>query len=155
MNLKTQKRLAAQIMKVGETRVWFDPGRLDEIKEAITKADLKPLIKNEAIKKKPEKGISRFRARKRQTQRKKGRQQNTGSRKGKRTSRLSGKQEWMNRLRAQRKLIFTLRETASITNDTFKILYKKAKGGFFRSRSHIMLYLKENKLLAERKNGKK
>ena len=155
MNLKTQKRLAAKIMKVGETRVWFDPGRLDEIKEAITKADLKPLVKNGLIKKKPKTGVSRFRARKRQTQRKKGRQQNTGSRKGKRTSRLSGKQQWMNKLRAQRKLIFTLRENGSITNETFKSLYKKAKGSFFRSRSHIILYLKENKLLIEKNDGKK
>lgn len=155
MKLKTQKRLAAKLLNAGKTRVWFDPGRLDDIKEAITKADLRSLIKSGIIKKKPITGISRFRTRKRLLQKRKGRQQGAGSRKGTRTARLSSKQEWMNKIRAQRNLIYALKKRKIITNETFNLLYKKSKGGFFRSRSHVMLYLNENKMLLENKNGKK
>ncbi len=155
MNLKTQKRLAAQILKIGKGRVWFDPSRLDEIKEAITNADLRSLIKDSAIQKRPEKSISRFRVRKNLVQKRKGRKQGLGSRKGKKTARLSAKRLWMNRIRAQRNLLSSLKEKSLIENKTFRDLYKKSKGGFFRSRQHIMLYLNENKLFLNNKDGKK
>ena len=153
MTLKSQKRIASQLLKVGVNRVWFDPERLIEIKEAITKADIRSLIKDLAIQIRPFTGNSRFRIRKILVQKRKGRKQGKGSRKGKRTSRLSSKQEWMNRLRAQRYLIKELKESDMINNNTYKDVYRKSKGGFFRSKRHIMLYLNENKLIS--KNGKK
>ena len=36
MNLTTQRRLAASILKVGLNRVWIDPERLEEVSLAIT-----------------------------------------------------------------------------------------------------------------------
>ena len=74
MKLRIQKRLAAQILKCSEKRILFDSSRLDEIKEAITKADIRGLIAIKAITKKPVKGISKVRVRKRKRQRSKGRQ---------------------------------------------------------------------------------
>ena len=41
MNLKLQKELARKVLKVGKDRVWIDPDHLEEIKEAITRADIK------------------------------------------------------------------------------------------------------------------
>ena len=64
MELKIQKRLAAQILKCGPGRVWFDSNNLDEIKESITKLDLKNLIRQGIIKRKPAVGVSKVRARK-------------------------------------------------------------------------------------------
>ncbi len=46
MRLKSQRRLAAQLLKIGENKVWFDEDRLEEVKEAITKVDIKKLIKD-------------------------------------------------------------------------------------------------------------
>jgi len=46
MQLKIQKRLAGQILKSSQNDIWLDSDRLDEIKEAITKADIKSLIKD-------------------------------------------------------------------------------------------------------------
>src|SRR3989344_9238947 len=103
MELKIQKRLAAQILKCSPKRILFDQNRLDEIKESITKADLKSLIKDRAIIRKPVKGISRVRIRRRKVQKRKGRQKGPGSRKGKRTARLSKKREWINIIRIKRK----------------------------------------------------
>ena len=44
--LDVQRRLAAQILKCGENRVRFDPESLEDIKEAITKQDIKDLLKD-------------------------------------------------------------------------------------------------------------
>ena len=44
MQLKIQKRLASQILKSSQKRIVFDTTRLEDIKEAITKVDIKALI---------------------------------------------------------------------------------------------------------------
>ncbi|MBI2110521.1 50S ribosomal protein L19e, partial [Candidatus Woesearchaeota archaeon] len=146
MILKSQRRIAAQLLKVGSNRIWFDSERLEEIKESITKADIRSLIQDGAIQKKPETGISRGRKRKRLLQKRKGRQQGSGSRKGKRTARLPRKRAWILKIRAQRKLLGRLRQKKVITPKTYSLLYRKAKGGFFRSTRHIHLYAQEHKL---------
>jgi large subunit ribosomal protein L19e len=153
MELKTQKRLAAHILKCSEKRVVFDVERLDEIKESITKKDIENLIRDKAINKKQSKGVSRARANKIKIQKSKGRRKGQGSREGKHTARLPKKEEWMNKARLQRKLIANLKEKKSITNDIYKNLYKKIGGGFFRSRNHLKLYIKENELIKQ--NGKR
>ena len=149
MNLSSRRRIAAQLLKCGENRVWFDDKRLSEIKEAITKADIRGLISDLAIQKKPEVGNSRFRVRKNLVQKRKGRRQGEGTRKGKQTARLPKKRVWMNRIRPQRRLLKELTERELITPGTRKTLYQKAKGGFFRSRRHIKLYLEEHKLVQQ------
>jgi len=146
MKLGAQKRIAADILNCSKKRVVFDSSRLDDIKEAITKVDIRILISDGAIKRKPVRGISRFRARRRIMQRRKGRQKGFGSRKGKKTARLPRKKLWMNRIKAQRRLLKELRDKKVITKRTYRELYMKTKGGFFRSRGHIDLYIKEHNL---------
>ncbi len=73
MNLTTQKRLAASILKVGLNRVWIDPERLEEVSMAITREGVKQLINDGAIKAKPQKGISSYRSKKIKEQKAKGR----------------------------------------------------------------------------------
>lgn len=147
MKLKTQKRLAAEILKCSEKRIVFDPNRLDEIKEAITKADVRGLIGNKIITKKPVKGVSKVRARKRKEQRRKGRQRGFGSKKGKKTARLPKKKAWANRVRIQRDFAKNLRSKKAIRKKDYRNIYMKIKGGFFRSKRHIKLYLKEHGLV--------
>jgi len=146
MNLKTQKRLAAAVFGCSPKKVWFDNSRLEDIKGAITKADIRSLIKQKAIMQKPAKGVSRGRARKIHIQKIKGRRKGHGSRQGKKTARLPRKLGWINKIRAQRKLLSLLKEKKIIDNKTFRMLYLKAKGGFFRSRRHIKIYLEEHGL---------
>ena len=146
MKLKVQKRLASQILKCSPKKVSFDTERLDEIKESITRADLKGLIRDKAINKVPKKESSRSRARKIQTQKKKGKRRGHGSRKGKKSARIGSKKEWMNKIRKQRKLLKELAEKELIPRKVYRDLYMKAKGGFFRSVRHIKLYIKEKEL---------
>ncbi|MEK6839491.1 MAG: 50S ribosomal protein L19e [Nanoarchaeota archaeon] len=146
MRLTSQRRIAAQVMKCGQGRVWFDNARMEEIKQAITKADIRHLIHDKAIQKRPKVSISHGRFRKNLIQKRKGRQRGMGSRKGKKTARKNMKQDWAHRIRIQRGFLKLLRDKELIKTETYHMLYKKAKGGFFRSKRHIKLYLEEHKL---------
>ncbi|MFO8016403.1 MAG: 50S ribosomal protein L19e [Candidatus Woesearchaeota archaeon] len=146
MELKLQKRLAAGMLKCSPKKVWFDENHLDEIKEAITKADIRASINKGLIQIKPVKSASRTRARKDAVQKRKGRRKGQGTRKGRSTARLSKKEFWTNAIRAQRGLIRYLRDTEKISRNTYRNLYLKCKGGFFRSRRHIKLFIDERGL---------
>lgn len=146
MNLTVQRRLAAEILNVGENRVWFDPERLEEISAAVTRDDIRNLIKQGAIKAKPKEGISRARAREVQEKKKKGRRRGPGSRKGKATARMSRKEKWMMKIRAIRKYLKNLRARRIITQSTYRKLYRLAKGGMFDSVAYLKSYIKEKKL---------
>lgn len=143
MKIDNQKRLAAQILKCSKKRVKFDPDSSSEIKEAITKADIRGLIKDKIISKIPARGVSRGRARKRLVQKRKGKQKGEGSKKGSKGARLPKKKAWMNKIRAQRKLLKLLKKNKIIDGKLYREFYSKSKGGFFRSRRHIKIYLEE------------
>ncbi|MBD3318601.1 50S ribosomal protein L19e [Candidatus Woesearchaeota archaeon] len=145
--MKLQKRLAAQIMNVGTERIRLAPAFHEQIKEAITKFDIRKLIRDHAITVAPVQGISRVRARKRQLQKRKGRHRGFGVRKGKAGARKDAKQSWILRIRAQRRLLSELKKKNYITPQTYMQLYRKAKGGFFRSVNHIKLFISENELI--------
>lgn len=141
--LNVQRRLASQILKCGENRVRFDPEKLEDIKEAITKTDIRSLIGNGVISKKRLLNTSRFWARKRKEQKSYGKQKGFGSRKGKKTARLRPKTTWMNKIRLQRGFIKSLRDKNEITSASYHELYMKSKSGFFRSLRHLSLYANE------------
>ncbi len=146
MNLKSKKVMAARLLNVGLNRVWFDSSRLNDLKSAITKDDLRNLVRAGAILVKQKRGVSRARARVRILQRRKGRMSGEGSKKGKKTARLGRKKAWVAGIRAQRKLFFELIQKNAISREVYQLLRRKAKGGFFRSRRHVKLYLTENNL---------
>lgn len=145
--LDVQRRLVAQILKCGENRIKFEPERLEEIKDAITKTDLRSLIKSGAIFKKRLANTSRFWAKKRKEQKSKGRQKGSGSRKGRKTARLEPKRTWINKIRLQRNYLSLLRYKNIISSATYHELYMKSKGGFFRSLRHLKFYTEEKGLI--------
>ena len=146
MMLRPQKRIAAQVLKCSPKKVVFDVDKLDEIKEAITKQDIKTLITDGIIKRVRGNEQSRVRSRMRAVQRSKGRQRGHGSRKGKATARLPRKKRWIGRIRLQRDFLRKLRNENSLTKQVYRELYMKSKGGFFRSRHHLELYITEHGL---------
>ncbi|MBU2637555.1 MAG: 50S ribosomal protein L19e [Nanoarchaeota archaeon] len=154
MNLSNKKRIASRLLKVGTTRVWFDPDRLQEIKEAITKDDLRKLIKDLAIQAKQSFGISKFRARKLAAQKRKGRKTGLGSRKGTKHARLPKKKAWMAKVRSQRDFLSELKEKGLVESAAYRKAYLMSKGGFFRSIRHIKTYLGEHEMFVK-KAGKK
>ena len=144
--MKLQKRLASEVLKCSPKRVVFDTEKFAEIKEAITRRDISDLVQKGTITKVPARGISRFRARKRAEQKRKGRQRGPGSKEGTHKARTGLKLQWIRTIRAQRSYLNYLRDKKQIDKPAFRLLSKKAKGGFFRSTAHIKLYLKEQEL---------
>ncbi|HLC39659.1 MAG TPA: 50S ribosomal protein L19e [archaeon] len=133
-----QKRLAAKILKAGESRVWLDPKQTKDIEAAITAADVRKMIqkgyvkKLPAIVKMPEEIERRRRYR--------------GSKKGAKHSIVSSKRKWISTVRPLRRMLKELKATQQIDNPTFKHLYRLVKGGTFRSRSHLRIYLEQHGL---------
>lgn len=146
-DLTLQKRLAADILKTGQNKIQFDPARLNDIKQAITKLDVRELIAEGAITAKPRTGVSRVRARKNARQRSKGLRKGPGSKEGTASARNPSKHIWINRVRAQRAFLKELKEKGLIGTAAFKELYRKSKGGFFRSVRHIKLYITEHEMV--------
>ena len=146
MDLRIQKRISASVLKCSPKRVVFDKERLEDIKEAITKTDLRNLIGDKAISKKNKKGVSRVRARKIAIQKKKGRRRGYGKRKGSQKVRVDSKKNWINKVRLQRNFVRELRDKSIIEKKVYRTLYLKVKGGFFRSKRHIKLFIEEHGL---------
>jgi large subunit ribosomal protein L19e len=141
--------MAASILKVGKGKVWFDPDELEDIEEAVTRDDIRGLIHDRVIQAKPKIGTSRGRANFRQAQKAKGRRSGHGTRKGAKGARLPKKRRWISTIRPIRKTLAELRDTKMIDSATHRKLYGMAKGGIFKSKAHLNMYLKEKKLIKE------
>lgn len=149
MNLKNQRRMAAQILKCGVNRVWVDPTRLEDIEDAITRADIRSLIKSGAIQKRQKKGVSRVRARYHETQKVKGRRRGLGSREGAKYARNPRKALWIQTIRPLRQLLRDLKNTGKIDAKTYRRFYIQAKGGMFKNKAHLVTQLKLSGYLKE------
>jgi len=155
MNVRNQRRIVAKLFNVGIGRVKLDPTKLAEIKEAITKADLKSLISTGAISIDKKKGHSKARSRKIKIQKAKGRRKGIGSKKGRKTARLPQKKFWMASIRAQRKFIKQLKSQGILTKSVYRDIYHKIKSNRFRSIRLIKLYLEDNNLTNKNATKKK
>jgi len=152
MNLKKQKELASRALGVSKKRIKFnvtDDSSKKSLKEIISREDVRALVDEKLITKMPKKGISRTRANKILEQKKKGRRQGQGSRKGTANARFNEKQKWMIKIRALRAELQRLKTQDRLDTKTFRELYQKAKGNFFRNKRHMKLYIEQNDLLKE------
>ncbi|MEK6969686.1 MAG: 50S ribosomal protein L19e [Nanoarchaeota archaeon] len=149
--MRNKKNLAGKVMKVSPHKVKFAPGALEDIKKAITRSDIRGLIAVHKITEDRTNFHSRAGARKIAAQKKKGRKGGLGSRKGSKNSIVNKKTKWINRIRAQRELLKELRNKSIIPTQTYQMLCLKCKGGYFRNRRHIKLYLKEQNLVQLKK----
>ena len=150
VNLKSQRRLAAKIMKVGQNRVWINPEKIDEAETAITREEVRKLVHEGTIKRLPIKGVSRARARIIHMKKKKRRRSGPGSRSGSSRAKISKKEAWMSRIRALRKRLRELKTRKVIAESNYRKLYKMASSGRFSSVADLERYLKANELWRKR-----
>jgi large subunit ribosomal protein L19e len=143
-DLSAQKRLAADVLDVGQSRVWFDPDQQGEIAEAITREDIRELVDDGTIRAEDKKGISKGRSRERKDKRAYGHQKGPGTRQGKAGARENGKEKWQQQIRAQRKKLNELRGNGDITRTQYRELYNKARGGEFQSVQYLLNYIDNN-----------
>jgi len=143
--LLLQKRLAADILKVGQSRIAMDPEHLEDIKNAITRRDIKKMISKGYIK------VKRGKIKNPVLYQKK-KKRGHGSKKGSSGARLTKKEHWMHTIRPLRRMLKELRDKGTLDTRTYRKTYLLVKSGMFRSRSHLRLYLKQKGVLSEDKS---
>lgn len=146
----TQRRLAAEILGVGRTRVRMDPERLEDIQAAITKDEIRRLIGERAITALPKTGVSRGRARRLRAKRNAGRRRGPGRRKGGDRARASEQHSWTALIRALRAELVSLRRRRVLTPSAYRNLYALCKGHEFENVAELTGYI-ESKGLARRR----
>src|SRR2546428_260212 len=135
MSLKNQKRLAASLLGGGLNRVWIDPEENDRVQSAITRDEIKSLIREGRISLLPKTGISRGRHRA-----KSGRRKKAGSRKG---GQKPGKEAWVLKIRAIRRHLRWLRDKRQLSAGNYTTLLGMAKGGAPAARRAVQRVVKE------------
>ena len=149
-NLTSQRRLASQILKVGQNRVWIDPARVDEVDGAITREEVRKLIHEKIIACLPEKGVSRARAKTVQEKKRKGRRLGPGSYGGSGHASISQKDAWMIKIRSLRRKLRELKASRVIAEKTYTQTYRMAGSGRFESIADMERYLKAHDLWRKR-----
>jgi len=131
--LKAKKTMAAKVLGVGVNKVWFDPFRLSEIKEAITKQDIQELINDKAIKKKPTIGNKRRAGKLRLKRKLKGRRRNEGKIKSRKF-----KENYPQKIRKLRSFLKVLKQNNKISKEQNKKLYRLIKAGELKNKRSIL-----------------
>jgi len=150
LSLRSQRRIAAQILKVGTNRVWIDPERLEDVEVAITREEIRKLIHEGAIRSAPEKGVSRVRARVLHEKKKKGLRRGLGTRSGSGGAKITKKQAWMQRIRALRRALREWKANRALTEGAYRRLYMIAGSGAFSSIADMERYAKTHGLWRKR-----
>ena len=135
MKLDKKKELAARTLKVGKARIIFNTSRLDEIKEAITKQDIKDLLTDKAITVKEIKG--RKKIVKRRTRRK------PGSIRKKVNTR---KQDYVKLTRKLRLFLHNLKKRGNLPQERFIELRKEIRASSLKNLAQLKEKIKVTKI---------
>jgi large subunit ribosomal protein L19e len=149
-NLSSQRRLASQILKIGQNRVWIDPERMSDVEGAITRDEIKKLIHEKVIVSLPEKGVSRSRAKIIRGKKRLGRRSGPGSITGAGYAKVTQKDAWMIKIRSLRRKLRELKASRTITEETYSQYYRMAGSGRFQSIAELERNLKANELWRKR-----
>ena len=144
VNIRKKRELAARILGVGINRIRFEPDKLDEVGDSITRENIRTLINNGTIWTVKPKGTSRARAKAKLIIRRK-HGTGLGSKKGKKTARTGKKELYVIKVRSMRYHLKVLKDRNDISRETYWSLYKKVNGGQVRSLAHLRDLVKQSK----------
>ena len=134
MNLKKKKNLAVKVLKVGRNRISFSQSRLPEIKEAITKQDIRELHKEGAI------IIKKIKGRKKKKIKKRRRTEGKIRKKVKKR-----KQDYVKMTRKLRAYVAEMKKQGKLGKEEVKDIRKKIRNKEFKSLAYLKEYIKSLK----------
>jgi large subunit ribosomal protein L19e len=140
MSIKLTKRIAASILGRGESAVRISAPSIADAKKAITRDDVRELIKRGAIYSVKEKhNISAY-GKELSKKRLSGRKRGPGRRHG--TYKARTGITYMKKVRAQRRVLLQLKSAGTINNEMFKGFYALVKGGTFTSKATLLNHIR-------------
>lgn len=148
--LKLQKRLAASVLDCGTGRVWMDETETSTIAMANSRQQIRKLINDGLIYRRPVGMHSQARHRKRILAKRLGRHRGFGKRRGGKNARCNNKWQWIRRIRVLRRTLADFRKKQEIDCHLYRKLYLKAKGNEFRNKRVLMEHIHELKTEQER-----
>jgi large subunit ribosomal protein L19e len=136
MSVKFTKRVAAELMGRGVNAIRMNPNNMEDINKAITRDDVRKLIKDGAvIALKPKHELY---PRVVEEKRKRGK----GKRKGSANARKG--RTWEKKVRSQRLVLRRLKDIKKIDNVVFKRYYLLIKGNAFPDKRSLLLHLSDD-----------
>ncbi len=139
--LSTIKRLASDILGVGENKIRIKPEEIGRAESALTREDVRGLIRDKVVYVKTESGFKVLNRRKKKL---------AGSRRGSMNTRTPEKDKWMTNVRAQRKYLNQLVVEGNLEQKNKRHVYMRIKGGAFKGKKAMLMYLKDNHLYVEK-----
>ncbi len=144
MKLNKLKSMASKILKKGKHKLKLNTEKLvtnkKMVSDAITKDDARKIIIEGVVKKKPNTGHSRGRARILLEKKKLKRKRGLGKRKGTKSARKTTN-EYNLKVRALRKKLRELKKEDKLNGKNYNKTYLRIKGNYFKGKKHLEEYI--------------
>lgn len=141
MSINLTRRIAAELLNRGESAIRIKPTAVADAKKAITREDVRELIKTGNVYALKEKSNLSLYSKILREKRNKGRKRGRGRRKG--TSKARGATiAYEKKVRGQRRVLAALKKDNTITNVQYKRFYALVKGGNFMTKASLLGHIR-------------